>query len=323
MEGILTACVDGQFKCYDGNCISVLDTCDGLPHCLYGEDESDVLCSNRLTEASSSITSGKHHSTDDVATSTERMSLPMIVTIASVCVFTCILIIIFVVVYVANRHKNNTSRDSQSASEPLRKSYITTYTESDVDTPTQRKRAPYQADSNFRSRDHINYLPVESQNHMIANHDAADLEIAGRDSASPTNTSPEVDNEQAAGKPNLAIQSGVEIYNVNPLDSPRVHDGLGKYTFKPRLKYLNSVPYNEIGEKDRDKLYVINSYRHCLGKSIVPSILTFDKDPVQFSDQFATDLLCSSTPRQHLRRLVKVDHCPTLSCENIPSIDEC
>lgn len=102
----------------------------------------------------------------------------------------------------------------------------------------------------------------------------------------------------------MAINPGVEIYNINPADSSKF-SGLGKYTFKPRLKYMTSKPYFEIEEKDREKLYVINSYKHCSGKSILPSTLTFDKDPEKFSNKFATDLLCSSTPRPGTKHLLK------------------
>lgn len=127
----------------------------------------------------------------------------------------------------------------------------------------------------------------------------------------------ETDFEGNSNKPNLAIQSGVEIYDVNSHDSSKVY-GLGKYTFKPRLKYLNSKPYDELDEKDRDKLYVINSYRHCSGKSIIPSTLTFDKDPQQFSHKFATELLCSSTPRPPLRGLSSIDK-QCVSRDSIPA----
>ena len=113
-------------------------------------------------------------------------------------------------------------------------------------------------------------------------------------------------NEHNKSRKNLAINPGAEIYNVDRSNESRVN-GLGRYTFKPRLKYLKSKPYDEIDEKDRDKLYVINSYKHCSGKSLVPETLTFDKDPKKFSDSFATDLLCSSTPRQPAKHSVQTN----------------
>lgn len=125
-----------------------------------------------------------------------------------------------------------------------------------------------------------------------------------------------MDNEPNMFRQNLAINDGAEIYDSDIGDAPRPV-GLGRYTFKPRLKYLTSKPYFEIAEKDRENLYVINSYKHCAGKSILPSTLTFDTDPEQFSHKFATDLLCSSTPRQTAIYLEKNEELRSHECSTV------
>ncbi|XP_045192141.2 uncharacterized protein LOC123548705 isoform X2 [Mercenaria mercenaria] len=225
----------------------------------------------------------------------EGLPIPVVVTIASVCVFVCILMAILLYIFITRRQKNNTSRESQSAKEPLRTSYITPGIEAAPLYSKSNEMSKGKTDSSRKLKP-THYLPVNSEcndNYFQVNNHEQTYEgnyLKTDDSG----------NSHDNCRRNLAINPGVEIYS----NESRVH-GLGKYTFKPRLKYMNSKPYNEMEEKDRDKLYVINSYKHCSGKSVLPSTLTFDKDPEKFSNKFATDLLCSSTPRQPAKHFVQ------------------
>jgi hypothetical protein len=61
-------------------------------------------------------------------------------------------------------------------------------------------------------------------------------------------------------KNNLAINSDAEIYTTGDSDEYRLR-GLGKYTFKPRSKYLNYVIEYENFEKKREKIFAIKFSR--------------------------------------------------------------
>ncbi|XP_060582259.1 uncharacterized protein LOC132738688 [Ruditapes philippinarum] len=287
-----------EFQCTLGNCIPLELKCDGLRHCLYGDDEENCYMDNK-TEATEKRISATTESYDKVKSVTEDgLSAPLVVIIASVCVFVCILMVFLLYLFLARRQKNNTSRESQSATQPLRKSYITSDSEA-VSLAIPAKHCSNEKTYTARKPGATDYLPVSVQNdqaeYQIDNH------VIHYDDESKYSSAKHTQHEyNKRGRTNLAINPGAEIYTIDPSNESKV-SGLGKYTFKPRLKYLKSKPYDEIDEKDREKLYVINSYKHCSGKSIVPETLTFDKDPQKFSDTFATDLLCSSTPRQPVR----------------------
>lgn len=316
--------VDSEFKCALGNCIPIELKCDGLKQCVYGEDERFCPMDDRGKEEMevSTVTVTRNPKVAVKTSEEMRLSIPVVVTIASVCVFVCVLLVFLFYVCIAKRQKNNTSRESQSATEPLRKSYITSDLEA-ADGPNERdiykqlahapkERAiperldyiPVEAASDNEKYHPSNYIPVQRRGNNDEYH-PVDYKINMNDIDDHVEAkSNDTEHIHDKCKENMAIKPGVEIYNVDPPDPYKV-SGLGKYTFKPRLKYMATKPYLEIDEKDREQLYVINSYRHCSGKSILPSTLTFDKDPEKFSDKFATDLLCSSTPKPEIKHSSK------------------
>ncbi|XP_045192128.1 uncharacterized protein LOC123548702 [Mercenaria mercenaria] len=297
-----------EFRCSLGNCIPLELKCDGLKQCLYGEDEDQCLV-GIITEATDTRSVALTEGLRIVNSAAEEgLPIPVVVTIVSVGVFVGVLLAILLYFYITRRKKNNTSRESQSATEPLRKSYITAAVET-PDVSTKFKETSKEKTYISRKPERTHYLPVdiecEDSDFQINNQDEIyEREHLETDDSENSHNKCDCENGHNKCRKNLAINPGVEIYDVDPSDEYRV-SGLGKYTFKPRLKYMKSKPYHEIDEKDRDKLYVINSYKHCSGKSILPSTLTFDKDPEKFSNKFATDLLCSSTPRQLAKHSVK------------------
>lgn len=114
---------------------------------------------------------------------------------------------------------------------------------------------------------------------------------------------------------NLPVGKDTKIYDSGACEmSPEIR-GRGKYMFKPRLKYTNCNQFFEIDKSEKEKLYVINSYKHCSGKSILPASLSFD-DPEKFSNKFAAEFLCSSTPRQTAKHLT-LDPKLSLSVDSI------
>lgn len=313
---------DDEFRCSLENCIPIEFKCDGLKQCLYGEDEKN--CAHSLEEPLSSSHSTVRTESQAVQIEAKGLSLPLIVVISSLCVFLFALLLILVYVVVSRRNNRNTSRESQSASVPLRKSYIRA--DSDIvvddeeripDVYTNMRHMEYDLKSPYYPLlrplcNNLDQQLIDKQSKTVEEENIEEDRSDGTSTSKGDNcavtespTMKNIANEHNTSfKQNLALKSGVEIYDMDN-QSPNKIRGLGRYTFKPRIKYLKSVPFTELEVKDREKLYVINSYKHCAGKSILPATLNFDKDPDTFTKKFANDLLCSSTPRQPVRHLAR------------------
>ncbi|WAR26340.1 hypothetical protein MAR_012044, partial [Mya arenaria] len=250
-----------------------------------------------------------HLSTEAVQTGSEAgYSMAVVVTISSLCMLFCIAVAAIFVVLFARRTGRHKSEESNSATEPLRKCYISESSDSRDDSD----RFPVRAKTYYRkcesseeiTNGYFFYNPVPERNDFFAteneNHQASNVFKRNSD-----------DND--IQKENL-IGEYAEINDPDRNELSHELIGLGKYTFKPRLKYTNCNEILFTDKHEKDKLYVINSYKHCSGKSINPGNLTFDTDPEKFSCKFANDVLCSSTPRQGSKRI-------SLPTMNTPSID--
>lgn len=338
-QGKLCPCLpDEEFRCSLGNCIPVRLRCDGLKQCMFGEDENGCsdISSHLTTETTTPSTtkvSVVRSAVKNAGTWSERrnsytvtgetvpagiarstadqdvLSLPLIVIISSACVFLCVIGFIVGYLIIRRRNNRNTSKDSQSPTEPLRKSYIRADTDN-VNVEDETQLNGYLDVHPPICCRQVTYYPAGGVQYETNETVCEDMGNGGVESGFSRRKVLEnsegglLENHYIECQQNLAVKPGTEIYDIGDDRSTRVH-GLGRYTFKPRLKYMKSIPFTEIEKKDREKLYVINSYKHCAGKSILPATLTFDKDPETFSNKFAADLLCSSTPRQPARHLVK------------------
>ncbi|KAH3769010.1 uncharacterized protein LOC127846579 [Dreissena polymorpha] len=269
-----------DFRCANSLCISPHFRCDGKPDCSGGEDEVACPSMGHL-----------------VSEQPEENSMAVIVTLATICALFCIVILVMVARFVIKKRKADTSTDYKSGcTEPFRRSYITADTSSSDDIDKSSRRI-------------IKYYPIvpsSKEDCDLAHSKKVSLEKIAV--VTERHTSRDViDCEERTTDlkdRNVAIGDSVEINVPEVTGKSTKAAGVGKYMFKPRLKYTNC---NEILFKDKnekEKLYVINSYKHCAGKSIVPSTLTFDKDPDNFTTKFNNEFLCSSTPRQGARQLM-------------------
>ncbi|WAR12421.1 hypothetical protein MAR_026601, partial [Mya arenaria] len=209
--------VSDDFQCLDEYCIPRFYWCDGIPDCSEAEDEID--CPNSSTEA---MQTG----------SGSGISMAAVVTISTLCVLFCVAVAAMFVIFVARRTGRHKSGESKSATEPLRKCYISESSDSRDDSD----RLPVRAKTYYRKcdsteeieRDYSIYKPVPKRNGFFTtqngNHPASSVS---------RNNSDDKDIQNA----NLAIGENAEIYDLDRNEiSPKI-TGLGKYTFKPRLKY--------------------------------------------------------------------------------------
>ncbi|KAH3769014.1 uncharacterized protein LOC127846578 [Dreissena polymorpha] len=269
-----------DYRCPNSLCISPHFRCDGNPDCPGGEDEVACPSMGHL-----------------VSERPEENSMAVIVTLATICALFCIVILVMVARFVIKKRNANTSTDYKSGcAEQFRRSYITADTSSSDDNDKSSRRI-------------IKYYPIvpsSKEDCAWAHIKKVSLEKIEVDTERHT-TRDVIDCEDGTTDVkdiNVAFDDCVEINVPGVTEKSTKAVGVGKYMFKPRLKYTNC---NEILFKDKDekeKLYVINSYKHCSGKSIVPSTLTFDKDPDNFTAKFNNEFLCSSTPRQGARQLM-------------------
>lgn len=128
----------------------------------------------------------------------------------------------------------------------------------------------------------------------------------------PNKKNPTKENPTDNSKPKMGKETPVHEFESNQ-KLPEVHNESqtrGTYTFKPRLKLTNCNQF--IDKAEREKLFVINSYKHCSGKSVLPSVMTFDEDPDHFSSKFAKEFLCSSTPRQNAKNILSTSLSPSI-----------
>ncbi|KAH3769013.1 uncharacterized protein LOC127846580 isoform X1 [Dreissena polymorpha] len=266
-----------DFRCANSLCLSPHFRCDGKPDCPGGEDE--VAC-----PSIGHMVSERPHET----------SMAVIVTLATICALFCIVILVMIALFVVKKRKANISNDDNSGcAEPLRRSYITADTSSSDDDDKASRRI-------------IRYYPI--------------VPVCKENSCFEPCKKASVDNklvtpERHVGPGEVYCENLTkDIKDVNKYldvcaeiygqtDKSRKVTRLGKYTFKPRLKYTNCNELLCRDKETKEKLYVINSYKHCAGKSIVPSTLTFDKDPDNFTAKFNKEFLCSSTPRQGTKQL--------------------
>ncbi|XP_052781686.1 uncharacterized protein LOC128218156 isoform X1 [Mya arenaria] len=250
-----------------------------------------------------------HISTEALQTgSAAGNSMAFVVTISSLCVFLCLAVAAMFVVFFARRTGSLKSEESNSATEPLRKCYIS----ESSDSRDYSDRFPVRAkiyywmceSSEENSKGYLIYNPLPERNDFFAteneNHQASSVFKRNSD-----------DNDS---QKEILIGGNAELNDPHRNEISPELIGLGEYTFKPRLKYTNCNEILFTDKHEKDKLYVINSYKHCSGKSINPGSLTFDTDPKQFSCKFANDVLCSSTPRQGSKHM-------SLHTMNTPSID--
>ena len=118
------------------------------------------------------------------------------------------------------------------------------------------------------------------------------------------------------------------ICDIDDSEHTLQFSGLGKYIYKPRLKYttcnekLCSRSKHKTNEDVQtltanEDVQVINSDKHCSGKSFVDRNISFDRDPQTFSCTFAKELLCSSTPRQGPKQLTS----PNIEATSIESVN--
>ena len=91
----------------------------------------------------------------------------------------------------------------------------------------------------------------------------------------------------------ITIKNSVQCFDENSSSST-----LGNYMFKPRLKHIEALT-NKVDIQDIAANGVLNIYKHCSGNVALP--VTMNVDP----DDFATELLCASTPRQPVKHLVR------------------
>ena len=107
---------------------------------------------------------------------------------------------------------------------------------------------------------------------------------------------PEVDINLGQGNKytnKITIKNSVQCFDENT-SGPT----LGNYMFKPRLKHIEALT-NKVERQDITANRVLNSYKHCSGNMALPVALNFDPE------DFATELLCASTPRQQVKHLVR------------------
>ncbi|WAR26336.1 hypothetical protein MAR_012040 [Mya arenaria] len=266
----------GQYKfCQDGTCIHANDTC--------------------------------HITTEAVRTgSGAGISMAVVVTISSLCV--CLAVAAMFVVFFARRTGSHRTKESNSATEPLRKCYISESSDSRDDS------------DRFPARAKTYYRKCESSGEISSGYFIYNPEPERNDFVATENENHQAFNVFKRNSDDNGIQKENFIWENAEINDPDRNElspeliGLGKYTFKPRLKYTNCNEILFTDKHEKDKLYVINSYKHCSGKSINPGNLTFDTDPKKFSCKFANDVLCSSTPRQGSKHM-------SLPTMNTPSID--
>ena len=173
---------------------------------------------------------------------------------------------------------SNVSYSPFSATEPLRKSYLT----SEFEVNSDISEGPKPRGTTF-------YRKIDSSD------DTSNVVY-------PNSTKTEQNTENPKDSIKTLGQEP-EIHVMKPNDKSHDSPVLGRYTFRPRLKLTNCNQYMDMDKEEREKLYVVNSYKHCSGKSLLPTVLTFDEDPEQFSNKFAQEFLCASTPRQNAKHL--------------------
>ncbi|XP_052778628.1 uncharacterized protein LOC128216076 [Mya arenaria] len=196
-----------------------------------------------------------HLSTEAVQTGSEAgYSMAVVVTISSLCVLFCIAVAAIFVVLFARRTGRHKSEESNSATEPLRKCYISESSDSRDDSD----RFPVRAKTYYRkcesseeiTNGYFIYNPAPEKNDFFAteneNHQAFSVFKRNSD-----------DND--IQKENL-IGENAEINDPDRNELSPELIGLGKYTFKPRLKYTNCNEILFTDKHEKDKLYVINSY---------------------------------------------------------------
>lgn len=267
-----------EFRCRNGDCIQLGQVCDGTRDCVSGEDEAS--CLGRETTPSQPVDTSDFH---------------LIVGVVSVCLFICVLVLVVLCVFLMRRRRNNTSTESQSATEPLKNRYPIQESGPDdniPDTPAKPKT--------------ILPFTFNNQYDLVT---SGDSEGNGRSEGRSQEEYLQkerlmnIDNKQRRNK---HVVQPVGIYDLDLLNEKvkKNKDCVkGGYTFRPREGKSGQI---YVSHTDPDMLKVIQSYKHNKGQMSLPNDLDLDINTGQFSDMFATELLCASTPRQTVRTLFKV-----------------